>query len=79
MIANNAQSTASMINKLCIANSTFDAWIELIKVVTLKNIIKEKKKIYLDPNKRSRPNLTFSQHSTAFLWITYLYHSEKYT
>ena len=43
MIANNAQSTASMINEFCIANSTFDAWIELIKVVTLKNIIKEKK------------------------------------
>ena len=43
MIANDAQSTASMTNELCIDNSTFDAWIELIKVVTLKNIIKEKK------------------------------------
>ena len=31
MIANNAQSTASMINELCIANSTFDAWIGFMK------------------------------------------------
>ena len=34
MIAKNAQSTASMINELCIDNSIFDAWIELIRVVT---------------------------------------------
>ena len=47
MIANDAQSTVSMINELCIDNSTFDAWIELIKVVTRKNIIKERKRFIL--------------------------------
>ena len=41
MIANNAQSTASVINELCIDNLTFDAWIELIRVVTRKNIIRK--------------------------------------
>ena len=47
MIVNNAQSTASMINELCISNSTFDAWVELIRVVTRKNIIKERKLLIL--------------------------------
>ena len=74
MIANDAQGTASMINELCIDKPTVDAWIELIKVVTRNKIIKERKRFIL-----TQINLTFSQHSTAFLCITYLYHSEKYT
>ena len=47
MVANDAQSTASMINELCIDNSIFDAWIEFIRVVTRKNIIKERKVLIL--------------------------------
>ena len=47
MIANIAQSTASTINELCIDNSTFDAWVELIRVVTRKNVIKERKLLIL--------------------------------
>ena len=43
MIANDAQCTASMINELCIDNSTFQPWIELFRVVTRKNIVKERK------------------------------------
>ena len=62
MIANNAQSTASVINELCINNWTFDAWIELITVLTRKNIIKERKLLIL-----TQINLTLSQHSTTFL------------
>ena len=43
MIANDAQSTASINNELSIANSTFDAWIELIKVVTRKTSLRKEK------------------------------------
>lgn len=47
MIANNAQSTAAMINELFIASSTFDAWIVFIRVVTRDNMIKERKLLTL--------------------------------